>query len=301
MAISIKIKSRKYFCFYIFLLVMHCVVLYYLFLILIKEIVGQRLALRIMGGRDAIVTDYPYIVKLELQTVMYRVPKIVKNKHICTAGVLTSTWTITAAHCLTLKGKKVHKLISMGPVIRYGTLEHNAVSSVLFAITHPAYRLTKDRIQNDIGLVKTETIPLSQYARVSALDFTTMIGQEATLTGFGLTDNAQGAIGDATSVNKPLQILDVVIVRCDKDTSVMKPSMCLARKCDKSSGMCPGDSGGPMIHASGIVGVNSLGPSELGTFCAKESTDPVYETAEVTPISPFIDWITDTTNDDYVP
>uniref|UniRef100_A0A2A4JAU5 Peptidase S1 domain-containing protein n=1 Tax=Heliothis virescens TaxID=7102 RepID=A0A2A4JAU5_HELVI len=251
-----------------------------------------------MGGRDAIEVDYPYIVKLELQTVMYRVPKIIKNEHICTAGVLTPTWTLTAAHCLTLKTKKVRKLISMVITIRYGTLENSTTSNILYAITHPAYRLTTDRIQNDIGLLKTEAIPLAQYARVSALDFATMVGQEAALTGFGLTNNAEGVVGDARWVNKPLQILDVVIVRCDRDKSVMKPSMCLARRCDKSAGMCPGDSGGPMIHASGIVGVNSLGPSELGTLCLMKSTDPVYDTAEVTPISPFIDWITDTTNKD---
>uniref|UniRef100_A0A2A4J845 Peptidase S1 domain-containing protein n=1 Tax=Heliothis virescens TaxID=7102 RepID=A0A2A4J845_HELVI len=261
----------------------------------------KNTVLRIIGGSDVNGVDYPYIVKIEYQIIIDGQSNVAMTDIFCTGAVLAPTWTLTAGHCLELEKTKTDGF-SMKIYIRYGTLENNSVSNLIFSVQHPAYRQTLYNLNNDIALLKTEKISLTQYARVSALDFTTMAGQEVILTGFGLTNTTNGKVGIASSVNKPLQLLRVVIVHCNEiQENTLKPAMCLARRCGMSSGLCPGDSGGPMIHASGIVGVNSIGPYELAAFCTMKPTDPVYDTAGVTPTSPFVDWITVTTKDVDVP
>ncbi|PZC80310.1 hypothetical protein B5X24_HaOG214919 [Helicoverpa armigera] len=274
---------------------MYCTTLYLLFTIFIKENNCKHQGLRIIGGTDAIEADFPYIAKYEYLIHIHKEPNRVENEHVCSGSVLTPTWSLTAAHCLDIKRKKVGKRFTVIPIIRYGTLESNAISNVLFSFTHPAYKHTRlNTVENDIGLVQTENIPLKQYGRVSALDFITMVGQQATVAGFGLTNSSDGTVDSTTKLKKPLQLLDVVVVHC-KDNG-LKPALCLARRCGKSSGVCPGDSGGPMLHASGIVGVNSIGPDDLELFCSMNETGPIYDAAGVTPTSPFIDWISNTIN-----
>ncbi|KAJ8718100.1 hypothetical protein PYW07_006030 [Mythimna separata] len=166
-------------------------------------------------------------------------------------------------------------------------------------ITHPSYRDRTADLFNDIAMIKHEPISLNQYARVSGLDYVTMIGQEVTLFGYGKTTKLVNlnnktstyVVNDATTLGKPLQFLDGVVAKCNILNIVLKPCMCIARRCGKVSGICPGDSGGPVLHDSGVVAVNSIIQGSNEEFCLLKPVAPFYDAVGVTPTSPYIDWI----------
>lgn len=277
---------------------MYCIVVG-VFLISFTRNVDTRL--RIIGGKDADEHKYPYIVRLQHQFPILGLDTV-GHIHVCTCAVIPSTWTLTAAHCLEYP-ENPHN-VELKPVIRYGPLEDmwskKTISEVLLSIKHPGYRYGSlvFNINNDIGLLKSKAITLNEYARVSALDFVTLVGQEVILVGYGITNSTKGFIDDATEAGKPLQMLDVIVVQCDKKNVDMTPAVCVASRCGQTSGICKGDSGGPMLHPSGVVGINSLGSKNFEKFCSLKLKIPNYDVAVITPISPYVDWISDVINMD---
>lgn len=258
------------------------------------QITCKRSGLRILGGRDAEEQGYPYVVSLEYEVTIFVPVSLVKHIHQCTGATLTPTWVLTAAHCLILYRPMKSQVLSIKPVIRYGTLANNTMSEVIYTINNPACKIRVTDARNDVGLVKTTTITLKQYAKISALDFVTMGGQEVTLLGYGLTNSTDG-VDSALALKKPLQVLDGIVVKCTKDIK-LSPAVCVARRCGQSSSACQGDSGGPMLHPSGIAGVISMGTESLVKFCALKSMRPSNEVGIIAPISPLIDWISDIIN-----
>lgn len=289
---------------------MRCIVLFYTFCLYFRlhefvptESSGKR---RIIGGKNADEDKFAYIVRLQYQILFngHGDTLLLKQLHSCTAAVLTPIWSLSAAHCF-LFGESLNvkiQNISTRLIVIYGPVKKRAVSEVLRTVSHPAYKLRYYDLSNDIGLTKHEPIILKEYARVSALDYVTMIGQEVTLTGYGIT-NATAIIGDknpqlieiasdATTLGLPLQFLDAVVVNCEQSAKIkINGGMCLARACGQMSGLCPGDSGGPLLHQSGVVAVNSIGSLQIHSLCNLQPHPAFYDPAGVTPTSPYIDWI----------
>ncbi|PZC80309.1 hypothetical protein B5X24_HaOG214918 [Helicoverpa armigera] len=260
---------------------------------------GRKISRKIAGGQEADEDEYPYVVRLDHQvTITGTLKTEIVFFQICTCTVLHTIWTLTAAHCLGLKSFKARGNITREPVIRYGAVGMLAwaTSEVRAVIIHPAFRknIATSSLANDIGLVRTSPISLGRYGRISGLDFATLIGHEVIIVGYGDTVSTHGLIDDASSLGMSLQMTKVIIVPCNKEKMDMTPAVCVARRCSKSSGVCLGDSGGPMIHASGIVGLNSMWTRSMRTLCSLKANSSNYDVAVITPISPFIDWISDT-------
>lgn len=257
-----------------------------------------RNELRVLGGLDAEYHKYPYIVRLELQ---FTVEGRAVATHLCSCSALTHTWTLTAAHCFD----------DLAPgyelVVRFGSRrpqDANAVAArVLKYILHPFYKRIKPTssdthyiLENDVSMFKTDPILLPVYGKISSVDYMSLIGQKATAAGYGNTNgtsnNGDMEFKTTLILNKPLQILEVTMARCINDgpiKEIINPSICLLRKCGQSVSICAGDSGGPLLHESGIVGVNSLA---VITDCALIPDHMRSNTIGiVTAISPFIEWI----------
>lgn len=256
--------------------------------------------LRIIGGTDGDYHKYPYIVRLEIKIMVplggteHYFAALIMPRHSCTCTALTSTWTLTAAHCMPEEEHPAEMYI------RYGSerpLDDNAVVvKVLVYKTHPSYKLylinnTPIKIENDVAVLKTEPIIIPLYPRLSAIEYSSLFGQEAIACGFGLTNDTndeQELIADTLTLNKQLQVINVMMMSCTAELlATMHPALCMARKCGNIASVCPGDSGGPLLHKSGVVGVVSLGVMFDCSF-NKEKSNLV---GVITPVSPFVEWI----------
>ncbi|KAF9800312.1 hypothetical protein SFRURICE_002881 [Spodoptera frugiperda] len=190
---------------------------------LVLHVSSRKPALRIIGGSDVAEDELPYVGRIRLHLVLKNQGIVIfkERMHVCTCSMFTPNWALTAGHCITPDQitssiEKDGVMMKYEYYIAYGPLEKNHTSQILQWYRHPGY-LVKNfpfRLVNDIGLIKTEKTVLSQYGHISALDSTSMLGLEATAAGYGLMKIA-GVIAPADIFEKPLQKLDVVVIKCN--------------------------------------------------------------------------------------
>lgn len=265
---------------------------------------GSASYLRVVGGIDAEPDEYPYVGRME---VRYQLPEP-SIASVCSAASLSANWALTAAYCVQTLNKLTSLIDAKATqplaIITYKTEYDDPGKAERFTeiiSTHvfPSYRAyvgvhsgpRQQVTRNDIALVKTKTMELS-YGKLSAVDFRTLIGQSATAVGFGNL-HADGVVASSRLLKKPLQKVKVVIKTCEPIYPIM-PNLCLTPRCGQRASLCSGDSGGPVIHASGIVGVNAQGPLECGLAQVRRSIGLPF----ITPVSPYIDWIRDVISKD---
>lgn len=262
--------------------------------------------LRIYGGKDAKSGEFPHVVRIEKQRFFNSTKHKIdpRHSHACSGSALSPVWVVSAAHCLS------HPSYNM--VIRYGHVQHSfminndSFSKVLYTIEHPLYahdRFIKNwnlLTNHDIGLLKTTPMNIQYFIKVSAVDYKTLYGHEAVIAGYGYTTkmNAEGKVktSDTLSLKKPLQLLTALISKCSNTYTSLVPGLCLAARCGDVNIACPGDSGGALIHPTGLIGVMAL--SELSGFCLRPVAKIRVNTAVyVVPITPYIEWIYSYVND----
>ena len=84
---------------------------------------------KVVGGRDAIEHEAPYIVSLEVDWQSNGV-----FRHICGGSILTSTWILSAAHCITEVGLNLNYQIVAGQhdlSVTSGSEQIRAVTEIL--------------------------------------------------------------------------------------------------------------------------------------------------------------------------
>lgn len=273
---------------------MHCIV-YILLIFSLLQVSSVPSGLKIVKERIANQDEYPFIVRLERQIILSFSGKIESedNIHICTCAVLTQSWTVTAGHCIDSAGpvKDLTENLRIKSVLRYGP--HNGtIANVISTLQHPSFKDRVRGMQNDIGLLRTEPIRLKQYAQISALDTNTLGGQEVILTGYGNFKPPTGIAVSTLSMRNPLMVLKLVIVRYDKTNEYTHSTVCVAKRCIPSStSICPADSGGPMLHQTGIIGINSLSLENV-KLCSLTNKNGLIEMGVlITPTNPYIKWI----------
>ncbi|CAH2040840.1 unnamed protein product, partial [Iphiclides podalirius] len=113
------------------------------------------------------------------------------------------------------------------------------------------------------------------------------------MVGYGITTKTlpDGEIitDDTLILKKPLQVLKVLVIKCEEE-NYKDSQFCLAPRCGQVATVCGGDSGGPLIHPSGMIGVLVL--SEATGFCL-DATEKrrVRIVGYISPVSRYIDWI----------
>ncbi|CAH4039037.1 unnamed protein product [Pieris brassicae] len=248
-----------------------------------STIFGSAAHRRIYGGRDAMPGEFPYVA------IYGSFDKSWNFDLSCSCSVVSPTWSLTAAHCIdiTLKSKGYVAFGDFIPGQKFN------VSKVLKMYPHPSYRGDVSECGNyDIGLLRTKTIKIRQYGLLSAVDHTTMIGHEVIVAGFGST-NASDIYTTIVTANKTLKVFKGMINSCLKVDYHLCPRICVTPTCDRVSLICGGDSGGPVIHASGIVGVHA---------CHNIQCDDVHKhslaqgSSVHQAVSPEIDWLSATIN-----
>lgn len=258
--------------------------------------------LRVMGGRNATTGEFPYVMRMGMLTDKSRI-----FAFMCTCSLLKPTWSLTAAHCIDgMRGSEKPSVKKNETwVIQYdistfnGTDTRIILSSIMYSsfnIYTSKKRIYDTRITNDIGLLLSEEVPVFKYAKISAVDYSSLLGHRVLALGYGRTTGPEGIYDIADKLNKSLQVLDVIVSDCgsfDVGRTVVKPSFCIMGPCGKWSNVCHGDSGGPVLHSSGVIGVNTATEPKN---CAKQSDErPNYKFIDfagvITPVSPYVDWI----------
>lgn len=219
----------------------------------------KSLAQKLRTGENEVDTEsYPYIVKLAFQYPHLAEPHAFSTS--CTVTMLTSTWGLTAAICVSgtsmaHPSKPLVYVIDYSPNITETHTEK--ISKVSSVNIHPNFRFIPNyylAFEFNMALLKTEEIKLKEYARLSAMDPMATIGHAVEVFGYPLEFGV---------IRRPLLMFDVVVTKCVKH-------ICGASRCKQSSA-APGQSvGGPVLHRSGIIatysGAADLKTHEFGNF-----------------------------------
>lgn len=242
--------------------------------------------------------EFSYIV--ELQEWTRGSHHIINVARLCIGSAITEQWILTAGHCISKKLSHVE----------YGQKGNSKCSKVISTRLHPGFRMDYSYggyyaiLNNNIALVKAETMHLNHYARISARDYSTVLGEIVKYAGYGGVRVKKGNKSDKkhkhddqekhgerqgeTSEEKEnrgpedLRVGEGGVIRCEQERYIIfQPAVCVAPKCGKHKlRTSQGDSGGPLTLDKKIIGVNS-------------GYSPIMNDI-FTPISPFFDWITST-------
>lgn len=243
------------------------------FLALVSVVLADK-APKIVNGTDALISEFPYLVSLQVN----------KNQY-CAGSLLNSLWIVTAAHCI----------VGVDPVlmtVEYGTSEISQgfdgpkIAFVEKFIPHEQYDAVQ--IRNDIGLVKL-TAPLhvglhSTPVKLAQPGKYYKTGTPATVAGWGRIASNEPI---STILQKvELQIYDFHDCKATHDKSTSRLDIYRTNICagvpEMGKAECNGDSGGPLLVNDVMVGIVSWSIKP----CAIAPYPGVY-----TDVGSFVFWI----------
>ncbi|XP_055607556.1 trypsin-1-like [Uranotaenia lowii] len=222
----------------------------------------------IVGGFPIEIHEAPYQVSLQIN-----------ESHGCGGSIISSSWILTAAHCIE------DGIESLS--VRLGSTKHAAggeVKKIAKTVCHPYYVLA-NHFSYDFCLLKLESrIKLSNTIQTIKLaDKEPRTGSFALVSGWGDTRSS-------TESNDVLRAAYVPIISredCNKAyNGVIDNSMICAGLWEGGRDSCKADSGGPLVFDGLLVGVVSWGEG-----CGEARYPGVYGS-----VAAVLDWIKETTN-----
>ncbi|XP_076627562.1 chymotrypsin-1-like [Colletes latitarsis] len=219
---------------------------------------------KLVGGHDAQPGQFPYTVSIRYQ-----------DSHICGGSIISDHHVLTAAHCV----KDLINYINDVSVVT-GTIyldrggEFHRVAN-MFA--HPQYN-GYTSVDNDVGVVKlTLPIVFNAYQRLIPLPTADPPANNyAVVSAWGGT--ASPPNDTLSNVQQYLYLWMISLDECKeyKNLDVQTDAICTYD--GVGIGLCPGDSGSPLVYNNQVVGVVSR-----GVPCARGEPDvftDVYDTLD---------------------
>ncbi|XP_018580037.1 trypsin-3 [Anoplophora glabripennis] len=216
---------------------------------------GTDLDGRIVGGTDTTIEAHPYIVSLREY-----------DSHVCGGSIISSTWILTAAHCL--EGPVSIYSIQAGSTVRNSGGQVIAISRV---IIHENFSWIT--IDFDVALVQLAspiTIAVARAITMAPEGGPPAAGVTAVVTGWGHI--AEG--GPAATVLQVVQVPIISQANCRiayGENSITDRMFCAAVLGVGGRDACQFDSGGPLLANGVLTGIVSWG---IG--CARPNFPGVY-------------------------
>lgn len=269
----------------------------------------QTYVAKIRGGEIANIDEFPWMAML-----LYEMKDSSGVVHGCGGALISRTYVITAAHCVT--GKEYD---NKGPLKYVRLREYNVYDDPDCVIeqnfkdcseekvdvepkniiVHPGYDANGRNKYNDIALIEINpTPPYSDFLRAICLpelntDNGASDGKKLSVSGWGRTDVFRNQLGNnALSPIKLKLVLPYVDMEtCQKIFRPQRLEIGAGQLCaggQKARDTCGGDSGSPLMHydlKKGVwvlTGVVSLGVRDCGT----EGIPGIY-----TNVREYLDWI----------
>jgi hypothetical protein len=210
---------------------------------------------QVVNGSEATPGEYPWQVQLNLG-----------GGHWCGGSLLTSTWVLTAAHCV--EGFAAADFTATVGEHRFGWPDlTEQVRSVAQIIKHPRFSWPN----NDVALLRLSS-PVSFNGSVAPIEIASgdyNSGTLAMVSGWGNTSPGSGPSSVLMEAPLPIVANEVCAPVMDEHEPLNHSMLCAG--VIGGVGGCHGDSGGPLVvtNAAGVrelIGVVSWGQ---GTFCGK--------------------------------
>ncbi|HEX4417851.1 MAG TPA: trypsin-like serine protease [Kofleriaceae bacterium] len=221
---------------------------------------------RIIGGTPTTDGEYPSVVAL-----------VIGGSNLCTGTLITSTWVLTAAHCVDpmVLGLGSQDEVTAAMTVHFHTLnvldDQGTVVTAAATFGDPMF----DQAHlgsHDIGLIQLSTdvtdvqpSPINLFANMAPA------GIDVTTVGYGAQAGGMGA-----AVGAELELKARPTVPCDSLGIGSDTNLLCFSQADRT-GTCQGDSGGPSFAfldgQQVVVGVTSFGDDGCAKFGASTRVD----------------------------
>ncbi|XP_049957842.1 trypsin-3-like [Schistocerca serialis cubense] len=221
---------------------------------------GRRPGGRIISGDLVDVSQHPYMVSLQYL-----------NKHACGGSIISSSYVLTAAHCIYGVSWSYFSVRAGSSTRESGGTVYEA-SGVFW---HSGFNLATG--EYDIGFVGFSD-PIS-FQAVSLATSELEAGSSATVTGWGSVASGE----DASEQLRAVTVSIVARSTCrEKLGSGITENVVCAGDADGDNVACDGDDGGPLV-----VGSTQYGVVSWGRGCGVPGYPGAY-----TNVAALHDWIT---------
>ncbi|MFN7471527.1 MAG: trypsin-like serine protease [Roseiflexaceae bacterium] len=240
---------------------------------------------RIVGGTEAVPNEFPFMAYLYWSSGI--------TSHRCGGTLLSPTWVMTAAHCVSGYGASSFR-VALGMHSRYGVNPYAQMSAIKRIVNHPNYNASI--YDYDIALLELVT-PMTMTAQVGLAEPGFLPGSSAlyadgvsaVVAGWGTTSYGGSSASSLLKVTVPIVQND----RCDDAYGLLSTPQPITSRMvcagDYDVGgidACQGDSGGPLFTVNAgtftVIGIVSSGEG-----CAWKDYPGIY-----TRVSFFESWIT---------
>ncbi|XP_058807348.1 chymotrypsin-1-like [Phymastichus coffea] len=210
---------------------------------------------RILNGHAANIEDFPYQASIRRE-----------NIHICGGSIISERHVLTAGHCVYNEFPPYFWLrVITGTSYRF---EGGTVHEIADIIVHPEYFTDDNRAMNDVAVITLKDIIVFNewQQKISLPTHKFTAGQRVNLTGWGRVQQMPPIRP------QQLQKLETELISLEECQQLMiDPEQTKLDRRDtctiviKNTGMCLGDSGGPLAVNGELVGIVSWTD---GDYCA---------------------------------